>query len=134
TCLQRSTLAREAFFGLLGQDPSRLIALKTRVLIKGAVDRIHEVGLVRCSLVMRFAGYRGAEIDDFARVLIDQKHVLIRMGFLLPTVMGGLFRGIRRALAAPLGPIEGPRGGSLQHKRTGGPPAGVSFRGHVESD
>jgi len=31
--------------------------------------------------------------------------------------MRGLFRGIRRALATPLGPVQGPRGGSLQGDR-----------------
>jgi hypothetical protein len=46
--------------------------------------------------------------------------------------MGGLLRGIRRALAAPLGPIEGPCGGARQHERTGGHPAGVPLWGHIE--
>src|SRR5262249_56184762 len=111
---------RWALFGRVGQDGGRLIALKTRVLVEGAVDRIYKVRLVHGFLVMRFASHRGAPIDHFARVCVDEEHVLSRMGFLLSTVMRGLLRGIRRALAAPLGPVQGRRGGPLQHEGTGG--------------
>ena len=108
----------------MGQASSRLIALKTRVLGEGAVDRRHEVGPVHGFLVVRFAGHRRAPIDHFARVFLEQKHVLLRVRFLLPAVMRGLLRGIRRALATPLGPVQGPRGGSLQPEGTRGHPAG----------
>jgi hypothetical protein len=39
--LNAQLLASGLFFGLLGQDPGRLLALKTRVLVEGTVDRIH---------------------------------------------------------------------------------------------
>jgi hypothetical protein len=94
----------------LGQDAGRLIALKACVLVERAVDRLYKVGLVCGFLVVRFAGHRGAQIDHFARVFIDQEHVLIRGRFLLPAVMRGLFRGLRRALAATFrpGPLREP--------------------------
>jgi hypothetical protein len=46
--------------------------------------------------------------------------------------MGGLLRGIRRALAASLDLIKGPCGGSLQPEMPGGHPAGVPLWGHIE--
>ena len=88
--------------------------------------------LVHGFLIVRFPGLRRAQLDHFARVFMDQEHVLIRVCFLLPAVMRCLFRGLRRALTATLGTVQGPRGGTLQHEGTGGDPAGVPFWCQVE--
>src|SRR6516164_2823142 len=40
-------LLASGFFWWLGQDPGWLIALKARILVEGAMDRLREVRLVR---------------------------------------------------------------------------------------
>jgi hypothetical protein len=56
------------FFGLLREDARRLIALKARVLVECAVDRIEEMRLVHCFLLVGFPGHRRAQIDPPFRI------------------------------------------------------------------
>ena len=65
------------FFGLLGQDARRLIALKARILVECGVGRGSNVVLVSGFLVVHFAGDGRSEIDHFAGVCIDQQQVLV---------------------------------------------------------
>jgi hypothetical protein len=100
---------RTVFFRLGGQDPSRLIALKAGVLAECGVGWRDNRCLIHHCLVVRFAWDRWPKIDDFAGLFVDQDDVLVSMGLLCAAGVVLLPGRISRALAAALGPINGPR-------------------------
>ena len=94
------------FFGLLGQDARRLIALQARLLVEWGVGRGSTLVLVSGFLGVPCAGAGRSERDHWAGVCIDQQQVLLRLGLLLAA--GVLFvRGhLRRALTAACGALN----------------------------
>ena len=121
-----------AFFWLCGQDACGLIALEAGILIECGVAWIDDRCRIGGFFVVGFAGDGRSQIADFPRVFVHQQQVFIRMRFLLPAVMLSLGDGILGALAAALRPIKRQIGGALQRQGTGGDPARVAFRRHVE--
>jgi hypothetical protein len=90
------------FFRLEGQHSGRLIALKASVLMKGSVRRIGDSLLIGQFLVMGLAWHGGAEIQHPLAGAMNQRQVLVGMGFLLPAVSCLLDFGLTRTLAAAL--------------------------------
>ena len=96
------------------------------------MPRIHWLGLIGRFLVMRFAGHRWAEPDHLAGGLIDQQNIFIRVGLFLAAVVFFLHDGVRWALTAPFGAINGQRWAPFPGQRAGRNLLGVAFWLHPE--
>ena len=116
------------FFWLPTQDPLWLIALTTRGLVERGMDRRRALGLVGCCLVVGFADHGRPQSDHCAGGVVHQDDVLVRRRCLLAAVMCLVLGGVGRALAAPLGAVNGHIGPALPCQRAVGDPARVALR------
>src|SRR4051812_18453329 len=104
TCFSAAVNARPRgfFFRLAGLLHRWLIALKPCVLVQGGTGWIRQVGLIGDPLVVGLPGIRPAEEQHLLIRGAGHEDVLVRVRFLLATVVEGLFVRVFRALPAPL--------------------------------
>src|SRR5579871_1286 len=94
------------FFRLAGLLHRRLLALESGVLVPGGLRRIRDPFRIGYLFVVHLAGARSAEVVDPSAPGGDDDHVLVAMVLPAPAVEKGLFFGVFRPLAAPLGGID----------------------------
>src|SRR6478672_9943972 len=94
------------FFRLAGLLHRRLIALESGILVQGGLRRVADPFLIGYLFVLRLAGARSAEVVNPSAPGVDDDHVLVAMLLLAPAVKKGLFFGVFRPLAAPLGGVD----------------------------
>ena len=94
------------FFRLAGFLHCRLIALESGILVQGGPRRVGDPFRIGHLFVVRLAGVRSAEVVNPFASGVDDDHVLVAMLLLAPAVKKGLFFGVFRPLAAPLGGVD----------------------------
>src|SRR5262249_48013768 len=94
------------FFRLAGLLHRRLITLESGILVQGGLRRVGGPFLLRHPFFLRLAGVRLAEVVNPLPLGVDDDHVLVAMLLLAPAVKKGLFFGVFRPLAAPLGGVD----------------------------
>src|SRR5947209_8431714 len=94
------------FFRLAGFLHGRLIALESGILVQGGSRWVGDPFLIGHLFVVRLAGVRSAEVVNPVAPGVDDDHVLVAMLLLAPAVKKGLFFGVFRPLAAPLGGVD----------------------------
>src|SRR5437870_1542445 len=94
------------FFRLAGLLHCRLIALESGILVQGGLRWVGDPFLVSYLFVMRLAGVRLAQVLNPLSPSVDDDHVLVAMLLLVPAVKKGLFFGVFRSLAPPLGGVD----------------------------
>src|SRR6266498_2769107 len=94
------------FFRLAGFLHCWLITLESGILVQGGPRRVGDPFLIGHLFVVRLAGVRSAEVVNPFAPGVDEDHVLVAMLLLAPAVKKGLFFGVFRLLAAPLGGVD----------------------------
>src|SRR6516165_6547112 len=94
------------FFRLAGFLHRRLIALESAILVQGGPRRVGDLFLIGHLFLMRLARVRFAEVVNPFAPGVDDDHLLVAMLLLAPAVKKGLFFGVFRPLAAPLGGVD----------------------------
>jgi len=92
------------------------------------MDRIRDLGLVGCLLVVCFADHGRPQREHCAGGFVHQDDVLVRRRFLLAAVMGLVLGGVGWALAAPLRAVHGHIGRTLPCQGAVGDPARIALR------
>ena len=98
------------FFRLAGFLHCWLITLESGILVQGGPRRVGDPFLIGYPFVVRLAGVRSAEVVNPFAPGVDEDHVLVAVLLLAPAVKKGLFFGVFRPLAAPLGGVMISRG------------------------
>ncbi len=93
------------FFRLAAFPPRRLRALESGILGQGGPRREADPFRIGYLFVMRLAGARSAAVVNPSAPGIDDDHVLVARLFLAPAVEQGLFFGVFRPRATPLGGV-----------------------------
>src|SRR5262252_6446221 len=127
------------FFRLAGSLHGRLVALESGILVQGGPRRIGDPFLIGYLLVMPLARVRLAEVVNPLPSGVDNDHVLVAMLLLASAVKKGLFFGVFRPLAAPLGGVDDQPGrfpgGALGLGKVRGVPLGEDpevVQGHAQ--
>src|SRR5262249_20912387 len=94
------------FFRLAGLLHRRLIALESGVLVQGGLGRVGDPLFIGYLFLMGLVRVRSAQVVNPLPPSVDEDHVLVAMLLLAPAVKKGLFFGVFRPLAPPLGGVD----------------------------
>ena len=108
------------------------IPLKAGVFVQDGLAGIGDLFTLGQLLVMDLAGIGGTQIANPLRLRVDDDHILVTMGFLLATVVQGLFFGPLGPLSAPVGAINDVITGFVLAPLGLSKLATISFRHHLQ--